>query len=66
MSAGNDFWACVAGKEYLAAVKKIAHNTEEQNKLLQQQNELIDANNKLLREQIDSILEVVENLKYLR
>lgn len=66
MSAGNDFWACRAGMEYLAAVKKVAQNTEEQNKLLQQQNELIDANNKLLREQIDSILDVVESLKYLR
>ena len=66
MSAGNDFWACRAGMEYLAAVKNIGKSLDDRNELLQKQNELIETNNKLLQEQTAAILEVVETLKYLR
>ena len=64
MSAGNDFHACRAGMEFLSSVKNVSKELEEHNKIMQEYNELLAANNTLMKEQIDATLEVIETLKW--
>lgn len=62
----SEFWACRAGSEFLAAIQTIARESKEKNKLIKEQNELIDCQTKIMREQIDVLADISEALKYLR
>lgn len=66
MSAGNDFWATRAGNEFLAAVKNIALEAKERNRIEEEKIKILDSQNKLIREQTDMLGEILDAIKYLR